>query len=90
MERLTLTGQEKKTYSSYKETGGYIKTLFYKDAWKEGWANASQEFKDWVFELPNFDKKIFKGITGIELENSLSGQEVEVKLNGVTYKAIIK
>lgn len=51
------------------------------DAWKEGWANASNDFKDWVKNLPNFDAKIFEEITGIDTtqcEAVKSGDEIEV------------
>jgi len=75
-----------------KNMDGMLETLSYKDAWKEYWGRASEEDKEWFKSLPNFDSKIFAEITGIKIDStpSLSGQEVEVKLNGVVYKAIIK
>jgi hypothetical protein len=86
-----MTDEEKKKYTVYKEIGGYLKVLSYKDAWKEGWAKASDEFKKWVKGLPNFSPTIFKSITGIEItDDSLSGQVVEVKVGGKSYTAIIQ
>lgn len=80
----TWTGQDK------------LETLSYKDAWTKGWKEASKEFKEWIFALPNFDLDIFNKITGLNLESinlqipDLKGKEVEVKFEGQTYKAIIQ
>ena len=80
-----------KPTDTQKTLGGYLKTLSYKDAWAEIWAGLSQEDRNFFKTLPHFSSEIFEGITGIKIEdNNLSGQEVEVKLNGVVYKAIIK
>ena len=71
-----------------KQLGGLLKTLSYKDAWKE--AKMSDVFKKWVKELPNFNAEIFEKITGLKwADDSLSGQTVEVKVGGKTYKAVI-
>jgi hypothetical protein len=84
-----MTDEEKKSVRGYKDIGGYLKTLSYKDAWKEGWKNATQEQKDWYKSLPNFDTRIFEEITGINVSESLIGADVEVKVNGKSYKAKI-
>jgi hypothetical protein len=75
-----------------KNMDGKLKTLSYKDAWKEYWTRAGEEEKEWFKNLPNFNAEIFEEITGINAndELNLSGQEVEVKLGGKTYKAVIK
>ena len=74
-----------------KTTGGKLKTLTYKEAWKEYWGRASEEDKKWFMLLPNFDAKIFEEITGINVSTkSLSGKEVKVTLDGVEYTAVIK
>ena len=77
---------------SAKQMGGILKTLTYKEAWAEYWGRASEKDKKWFQSLPNFDAEIFEEITGVKVNapQSLSGKEVEVKLDGVTYKAIIK
>ena len=74
-----------------KNMDGKLKTLSYKDAWKEYWGRASEKDKKWFKSLPNFDAKIFEDITGINVDKfNLSGSEVEVKIGGKTYKALIK
>ena len=37
IKKKDMTSGEKDNYPSVKETGGYLKTLSYKDAWKEMW-----------------------------------------------------
>jgi hypothetical protein len=86
-----MTDDEKKNNPIYKEIGGYLKVLSYKDAWKEGWKTASREFKDWVKNLPGFDGEMFAEITGLEFNSgSLKGKKVKVELDGQSYEAIIQ
>ena len=87
-----MTDDEKEELPNAKDTDGYLKTMDYKEAWAEYWGKASEEDKRWFLALPNFSAEIFKEITGIDVnvKPSLSGKEVEVKLDGITYKAIIK
>jgi leucyl aminopeptidase (aminopeptidase T) len=75
-----------------KNMDGMLKTLDYKDAWKEYWARATEEQKKFFMTLPNFTPEIFFEITGIKVneELSLSGKEVTVTLDGKSYTAIIK
>ena len=47
---------------------GYLKTTDYKDAWKILWKSISGEQRKEVKSLPNFDKKVFKEITGITVK----------------------
>ena len=87
-DKLSETDQNKEA----KQMGGLLKTLSYKDAWKEYWGRASKEDKQWFKDLPNFTPEIFEEITGIKIdaELDLSGEEVEVTIKGKTYKAVIK
>ena len=90
IDKKDMSEEEKKKYTICEQIGGYLKVLSYKDAWKEGWANASKEFKKWVQELPNFDKDIFLEITGIDItvcDVVKDGQIIEVCINGKTFKA---
>lgn len=74
-----------------KNMDGKLKTLTYHEAWAEYWGRASDEDKKWFQSLPNFDVAIFKEITGIDLtQQSLSGKEVTVTLDGKTFIAVIK
>ena len=90
IEKKDMTDDEKKNYTICEQIGGYLKVLSYEDAWKEGWSNASKEFKDWVRGLPNFNKDLFKEITGIDIaecEVVKDGQIIEVCINGKHFKA---
>ena len=40
----------------------------YEDAWAMFWDTASQKQKDTILNIPQFDKDIFKGITGIDIK----------------------
>jgi len=71
-----------------KQLGGILKTLSYKDAWKE--AKISDEFKKWVKSLPHFNKDLFFQITGLEWnDDSLVGTIATVEIGGKKYKAKI-
>ena len=50
-----------------KNMGGMLKTLDYKDAWKEYWTRASESDKKFFTTLPNFTPEIFEEITGINI-----------------------
>ena len=76
VEKKDMTDEEKENWPSYSETGGFLKTLSYKDAWKEAWPKASKEFKDWVKNLPNFNAELFEKITGIKYENEVKEMTV--------------
>ena len=63
----SMTEQEKEQYPSYKTTGGYLKVFTYEEAWKNLWSNITDEEKQEIMNIPNFDKNKFKEITGIEI-----------------------
>jgi len=85
-----MSDQEKKDYPFCETVGGYLKSFDYKEAWKKAWSKATDEEKEATKNLPNFDAKIFEEITGINVEESMSGKEVEVNIDGKLYKAVIK
>ena len=90
VDKKDMTDDEKKSWPSHKQTGGFLKTLSYKDAWKEMWSKLPLEDKDFFKGIINFDAEIFEKITGIKIEdNSLIGKEVEVKFDGRNYKTKI-
>ena len=66
-----MSEKEKKKHPKHKTLGGYLKTLRYKDAWRNSWNNATLEDKKKVLELPNFNNEIFKEITGIDVKEEL-------------------
>ena len=86
-----MTDEEKKNNKDWKTMGGYLKTLPYKEAWKEGWKNATQEQKDWYKSLPNFDAKIFEEITGINIAELEEMIEIDgKKVNKATISEALK
>ena len=60
-----MTEEEKQQHPKYETTGGYLKTYTYKQAWANLWKKLNKEEKQAIKDLPNFDKKVFKEITGI-------------------------
>lgn len=55
--------------STASQMGGVLKTLDYKDAWKQMWSEISSTDKNFFTTLLNFDAEVFKGITGIKIDN---------------------
>ena len=92
VDKKDMTAEEKKNWKSYTETGGYLKTLSYQDAWKELWSTLSSEDKNFFKTFKNFDAEIFEKITGIKVESetSLKGKTVKVEVDGQKYEAIIQ
>lgn len=63
-----MTDSEKEENPAWECTGGYLKTVEATDEEKqEWWDNLDDEEREEVVSLPNFDKDIFKKITGIEV-----------------------
>lgn len=85
-----MTDEEKKANPQYHVTKGYLKTFTWLEAWANFWKDTDEKNRKKFLALPNFDPKVFKDITGIDVGNTLKGKEVEVKLDGKTYKAIIQ
>ena len=63
-----MTKEEKKENPTYKTTGGFLKKVNYKTAWKVFWRETDEENRQKFFKLPNFDPAVFKEITGINVE----------------------
>lgn len=60
--------EEEKSQSKEKElVGGYLKQYSYKEACANWWEKLSEENKEIIKSIPNFDAEIFKEITGIEV-----------------------
>lgn len=68
-EWISYTEEEKKDDPKKEITGGYLKEYTMKEAWANWWRKMSEEAKKIVQDIPNFDAKIFKEITGIEVNN---------------------
>lgn len=63
-----MTDEEKEKYPSCKTTGGYLKKLDYKEAFKKSFDNASKEEQQKIKKLPNWNKKVFFEISGIMID----------------------
>ena len=62
-----MTDEEKAKHPEHETIGGYLKTVSQKEAWRNSWSKMTEEEKDLVKSLPNFDAEIFKECTGIEV-----------------------
>ena len=62
-----MTGKEKEKHPEYKAQKGYLKRKNYKKCCQEMWDSWSKSERAKIKKLPNFDKDIFKEITGIEV-----------------------
>lgn len=61
-----MTEEEKEQHPEYSVTGGFLKNIEVEGERQEWWDSLTKESKDIVMSLPNFDKDIFKEITGID------------------------
>ncbi len=62
-----MTDEEKVKNPSCKTTGGFLRRISYKDAWRDWWKGASADDRLKIKNLPNFDAAIFEEITGIDV-----------------------
>lgn len=87
-----MTDEEKRGHEEWAKAGGYLKRWTYEEAWANYWNKATQEDKDVILKIPQFNAEIFKKITGIDVAQkpSLKGKVVSVELDGQKYSAIIQ
>ena len=62
-----MTEEEKIAHPEYKTTGGYLKRNDFKEVCQKMWDRFDKTERNKIKKLPNFDKDIFKEITGIEV-----------------------
>ena len=62
-----MTEEEKIAHPEYKTTGGYLKRNDFKETCQKMWDRFDKTERNKIKKLPNFDKDIFKEITGIEV-----------------------
>ena len=46
----------------------FLQTYTMEEAWARWWNKLTEDNKEIIMQMPNFDKGIFKEITGIEVE----------------------
>ena len=62
-----MTDKEKENNPKYETTEGYLKTLTYKEASVKSISKATDEEKEQIRALPNYDPDIFEEIFGIRI-----------------------
>ena len=66
-EWIDYTDEEKKESERKALDEGYLKVYTYKEACKNWWKNMTEENKEIVKSIPNFDAEVFEDITGIKV-----------------------
>ena len=64
---IEYTEEEKKESVIRQCTGGYLKKYTYKEACANWWSKYTDDEKQIIMTMPNFDADIFKEITGIDV-----------------------
>ena len=67
VEFCNMTEDEKKADVLAEMRGGYLKCMDYKEAFQLAYSKANDEDKALLLKLPNFNKKVFKEISGITI-----------------------
>ena len=67
-EWIEYTEEEKKEDDKKRLIGGYLKEYSYKEACANWWDELTEENKDIIKSIPNFDADKFKEITGIKID----------------------
>lgn len=62
-----MTGEEKAAHPEAETTGGYLKILNNSERAVIWWRGLSNRQKTVITSIPNFNRKIFKEITGIDV-----------------------
>ena len=70
-----MTDKEKKEHPEYSVTRGFLKNVEGEGEMQEWWDGLTKERKNIVMSLPNFDKNIFKEITGIDVNKFVGKKE---------------
>ena len=66
-----MTDEEKEQHPEYETTGGYLKELDESECGQIWWDSLSDQEKNVIKSLPNFDAEIFKEITGIDIKKGI-------------------
>lgn len=64
-----MSDEEKVAHPEYKTTGGYLKRNNFEEVCQKMWDSFDKAKRNKIKELPNFDRDVFKEITGIEVDS---------------------
>ena len=67
-EWVEYTEEEKKEDDKKRLIGGYLKEYSYKEACANWWNELTEENREIIMSIPNFDADKFKEITGIKID----------------------
>ena len=62
-----MTEEEKANHPEHETTGGFLRVMKPKETVQHWWKGLSEEARNKVLSLPNFDAEIFRKITGIRV-----------------------
>ena len=65
-----MTDAEKEQHPEHTTTGGYLKILDESECAQKWWDALSDQDREIIYSLPNFDLKIFEEVTGIKTGES--------------------
>lgn len=63
-----MTDEEKAVHPDHEAAGGYLKTLDQSECVQLWWGSLTDWEKNVITEIPNFDRDIFREITGIDVD----------------------
>lgn len=63
-----MTDEERKKHPEAETTGGYLREMDNTETVNEWWKKLKEENKEMIMSMPNFDRRIFKQITGIDVD----------------------
>ena len=74
-----MTDEEKAEHPTYKTTGGYLKVLDESECGQIWWDGLSEHEKMVIENIPNFDPKLFRQCTGIDVGETTVLQNIEAR-----------
>ena len=66
-----MTDEEKAAHPEAEVTGGYLKQIDNSKRRSDWWNSLDEKEKEVIKSIPNFDKEIFKEITGIDVDDTV-------------------
>ena len=67
VDSVNMTEEEKANHPEHETTGGFLRMMKPEETVQHWWKSLSEEARNKVLSLPNFDAEIFRKITGIRV-----------------------